>query len=87
MNEVGGTDVLVPGYLYHYSLDAGQAGRELFGTAHAVVGALHPFDDTLNDPQLLAEQASSSTQPLTWSRCTPTTATGWPRRSGSCLAW
>lgn len=64
VNEVGGTDVLVPGYLYHYSLDAGQAGRELFGTAHAVVGALHPFDDTLNDPQLLAEQASSSTQPL-----------------------
>ncbi|MCY0611316.1 hypothetical protein OVV29_37965, partial [Klebsiella pneumoniae] len=37
VNEVGGTDVLVPGYLYHYSLDAGQAGRELFGTAHAVV--------------------------------------------------
>ncbi len=28
-------------------LDAGQAGRELFGTAHVVVGALHPFDDTL----------------------------------------
>ncbi len=64
VNELGGSDVLAPGYLYHYSLDATQAGRELIGTAHAVIEALHPFNDTLNDPQLLAEQASSSTQPL-----------------------
>lgn len=64
VNELGGTDVLAPGYLYHYSLDAVRAGRALIGTAHAVVEALHPFDDTINDPQLLAEQASSKTQPL-----------------------
>lgn len=64
VNEAGGTDVLVPGYLYHYQLDATRAGRELMHTARAVVDALHPFDDLLNDPQQLAEQASSSTQPL-----------------------
>ncbi|KZS73104.1 penicillin-binding protein [Mycobacterium kansasii] len=64
VNELGGTDVLAPGYLYHYSLDATAAGADLIGTAHAVVEALHPFNDSLNDPQLLAEQASSSTQPL-----------------------
>jgi hypothetical protein len=63
VNEVGGTDVLVPGNLYHYMLDASRAGGHLIGTARAVVDALRPFDDTL-DPQRLAEQASSSTQPL-----------------------
>ncbi len=64
VNEVGGTDVLAPGYLYHYTLDASRAGGYLITTAHAVVDALHPFDDTLNDPQRLAEQASSSAKPL-----------------------
>jgi hypothetical protein len=64
VNELGGSDVLAPGYLYHYTLDASQAGRDLIGTAHAVVEALRPFNNTLNDPQLLAEQASSATQPL-----------------------
>jgi hypothetical protein len=64
VNELGGSDVLAPGYLYHYTLDAAQAGPALIGTAHAVVEALHPFDDTLNDPQLLAEKASSATEPL-----------------------
>ncbi|SOJ54412.1 Penicillin-binding protein PbpB [Mycobacterium simulans] len=64
VNELGGTDVLAPGYLYHYSLDATQAGRDLIGTAHAVVDALRPFNDALNDPQLLAEQASSATRPM-----------------------
>lgn len=64
VNELGGTDVLAPGYLYHYALDATKAGRGLIMTAQAVVEALHPFNDMLNDPQLLAEQASSSTQPL-----------------------
>jgi cell division protein FtsI/penicillin-binding protein 2 len=63
VNELGGSDVLAPGYLYHYALDATQAGPGLIGTAFAVVEALHPFNDTLNDPQLLAEQASSSTKP------------------------
>ncbi len=63
VNEVGGSDVLIPGYRYHYSLDAVQAGRDLMGTARAVVDALRPFDDTLN-PQILAEQASSATRPL-----------------------
>ncbi len=64
VNELGGSDVLAPGYLYHYTLDATQAGPALIGTAQAVVEALHPFNDALNDPQLLAEKASSTTQPL-----------------------
>ena len=64
VNEVGGTDVLVPGYLYHYTLDAGRAGRELMRTARAVTEALQPFDDTLNDAQRLAEQASSAAAPV-----------------------
>jgi hypothetical protein len=63
VNEVGGTEVLVPGNLYHYTLDAGLAGGNLIGTARAVVDALRPFDDTL-DSQRLAEQASSATKPL-----------------------
>ncbi|MEO6792304.1 MAG: penicillin-binding transpeptidase domain-containing protein [Mycobacterium sp.] len=64
VNEVGGTDVLVPGYLYHYQLDAGRAGPGLMRTARAVVEVLRGFDDTLGDPQRLAEQASSSVTPL-----------------------
>ncbi|OBK26509.1 penicillin-binding protein [Mycobacterium asiaticum] len=64
VNELGGSDVLKPGYLYSYSLDASQAGADLIGTAHAVIEALHPFNDTLNDPQLLAEMASSATKPI-----------------------
>ncbi|ORW08604.1 penicillin-binding transpeptidase domain-containing protein [Mycobacterium kyorinense] len=64
VNEVGGTDVLAPGYLYHYTLDATRAGPNLISTARAVVDVLHPFDDALNDPQQLAEQASSSAKPL-----------------------
>jgi Penicillin binding protein transpeptidase domain/NTF2-like N-terminal transpeptidase domain len=64
VNEVGGTDVLAPGYLYHYTLDASKAGAYLITTAHAVIDALHPFDDTLNDPQRLAEQASSLGKPM-----------------------
>ncbi len=64
VHEAGGSDVLVPGYLYHYQLDATAAGRGLMYTARAVVDALYPFDDTLNNPQRLAEEASSSTRPL-----------------------
>jgi Penicillin binding protein transpeptidase domain/NTF2-like N-terminal transpeptidase domain len=64
VNELGGSDVLAPGYLYHYTLDATQAGPALIDTAHAIVEALHPFNDTLTDPQLLAEKASSATDPL-----------------------
>jgi hypothetical protein len=63
VNEVGGTDVLKPGYLYHYELDAPKAGAQLMSTVRAVVDALRPFDDTL-DAQRLAEQASSSTKPV-----------------------
>src|ERR1700754_883385 len=63
VNERGGTDVLVPGNLYHYALDAKSAGGALMPTARAVVDALRPFDNTL-DPQRLAEQASSSNDPL-----------------------
>jgi cell division protein FtsI/penicillin-binding protein 2 len=63
VNERGGTDVLVPGNLYHYTLDATAAGGALMSTARAVADALRPFDNTL-DPQRLAEQASSSKEPL-----------------------
>ena len=63
VNERGGTDVLVPGYLYSFSLDAQAAGGALMTTARAVADALRPFDNTL-DPQRLAEQASSSKQPM-----------------------
>lgn len=63
VNERGGTDVLVPGYLYHYGLDARAAGADLMPTARAVTDALRPFDNTL-DPQRLAEEASSSTKPM-----------------------
>lgn len=59
VNEHGGSDILVPGNLYHYELDATQAGRDLFPTARAVAAALRPFDDTM-DAQRLAEEASSS---------------------------
>jgi hypothetical protein len=64
VNGGDGSDVLVPGYLYLYSLDAKSAGSALMPTARAVVDALRPFDNTL-DPQRLAEQASSSNDPLT----------------------
>src|SRR6478735_1509048 len=63
VNERGGTDVLVPGNLYQFALDAKAAGAYLMTTATAVVDALRPFDDTL-DPQRLAEEASSSKDPL-----------------------
>lgn len=63
VNERGGTDVLVPGYLYHFALDAKAAGGELMGTARAVADALRPFDPGM-DPQRLAEQASSIDGPL-----------------------
>jgi hypothetical protein len=63
VNERGGTDVLVPGFLYNYSLDARKAAGDLMPTAQAVADALRPFDDTM-DAQQLAEEASSSTHPL-----------------------
>ncbi len=63
VNERGGTDVLVPGYLYSVSLDARAAAGSLMTTSRAVVDALRPFDNTL-DPQRLAEQASSSKRPM-----------------------
>jgi Penicillin binding protein transpeptidase domain/NTF2-like N-terminal transpeptidase domain len=63
VNERGGSDVLVPGYLYHYTLDARAAGGELMPTAVAIADALRPFDNTM-DAQRLAEEASSRTKPL-----------------------
>jgi cell division protein FtsI/penicillin-binding protein 2 len=63
VNERGGSEVLVPGNLYHYELDASAAGGQLMPTARAVADALRPFDNTM-DPQRLAEQASSSKEPL-----------------------
>ncbi|KKW63569.1 penicillin-binding transpeptidase domain-containing protein [Mycolicibacterium elephantis] len=61
--ERGGSEVLVPGYRYSYSLDAKAAGEALMPTARAVADALRPFDHTM-DPQRLAELASSSKKPL-----------------------
>lgn len=66
VNEVGGTDVLVPGNKYRYAIDAREAGVALMPTARAVVDALRPFDDTL-DPQRLAERASALGTPCNWS--------------------
>jgi cell division protein FtsI/penicillin-binding protein 2 len=63
VNERGGSDVLVPGFLYNYSLDARKAAGDLMPTAQAVADALRPFDDTM-DAQRLAEEASSSAHPL-----------------------
>lgn len=63
VNELGGTEVLVPGYLYNYKLDAAKAGAELMSSARVVADVLRQFDDTLN-PQQLAERASSSAGPL-----------------------
>jgi hypothetical protein len=62
VNELGGSDVLAPGYRYHYTLDATQAGPALIGTTHAIVDVLRPFNNALADPQLLAEEASSTSQ-------------------------
>ena len=63
VNEQSGTEVLVPGSLYHYQLDAVKSGANLMSTARVVADVLHQFDDTLN-PQRLAEQASSANGPL-----------------------
>jgi cell division protein FtsI/penicillin-binding protein 2 len=63
VNERGGTNVLIPGFVYHFQLDAKAAGTELMASARAVADALRPFDPGL-DAQRLAEQASSSTGPL-----------------------
>src|SRR5690606_7767281 len=57
--ERSGTEVLVPGYLYSYSLDARKAGGALMQTARAVADTLRPFYDGW-DPQVLAEQASAA---------------------------
>ena len=42
VNERSGTDVLVPGNLYHFALDAKAAGAYLMTTATAVADALRP---------------------------------------------
>jgi Penicillin binding protein transpeptidase domain/NTF2-like N-terminal transpeptidase domain len=62
VNELGGSDVLAPGYRYHYTLDAAAAGppQSLSFTTHTIVDVLRPFNDTLTDPQLLAERASAT---------------------------
>lgn len=63
VNERSGSNVLVPGFLYHYALDARVAGAQLMPTAVAVADALRPFDNTM-DAQRLAEKASSTGKPL-----------------------
>ncbi len=63
VHERTGTNVLVPGYKYHFALDARAAGVDLMSTARTLTGALHRFDNTL-EPQRLAELASSSKRPL-----------------------
>nr|WP_108637821.1 penicillin-binding transpeptidase domain-containing protein [Mycobacterium numidiamassiliense] len=66
VNELGGSDVLAPGYVYHYTLDGTKAGpsESLSFTTHTIVDVLRPFNDKLIDPQLLAEKASSMSEPL-----------------------
>ena len=59
VNERGGTDVLIPGFLYHYALDAKRAAGDLMPSARAVADALRQFDPTM-DAQRLAEVSSSS---------------------------
>lgn len=71
VNELGGTEVLVPGNLYRYQLDAVQAGRELMSTARVLAEVLRPFDDTLVAQQL-AERASSANGPLALVTLSPT---------------
>ncbi len=61
--ERGGTEVLVPGFHYHYSLDATAAGGSLMPTARTVADVLRQFDNTM-DAQRLAEQASASKEPI-----------------------
>jgi hypothetical protein len=63
VNELGGTEVLLPGTLFRYQLDATRAGGNLMGTARVVSDVLRQFDNTLN-PQRLAETASSMKGPL-----------------------
>jgi len=63
VNEQSGTEVLVPGSLYHYQLDAAKSGANLMSTARVVSDVLRPFDDTFT-PQQLAEKASSSNGPM-----------------------
>jgi hypothetical protein len=63
VNERGGSDVLRPGFLYNYALDAKAAGADLMPTATAVADTLRRFDPTM-DAQRLAETASSSATPL-----------------------
>ncbi|MFN8070663.1 MAG: penicillin-binding transpeptidase domain-containing protein [Mycobacterium sp.] len=63
VNEASGTEVLAPGSLFRYQLDAARAGGDLMGTAKVVADVLRQFDDTLN-PQRLAEQASSNNGPI-----------------------
>jgi hypothetical protein len=63
VNELGGTEVLRPGSLFRYQLDASRAGGNLMASARTVADVLRQFDDTLN-PQRLAEQASSNNGPL-----------------------
>ena len=62
--EAGGSDVLHRGYLYKYQLDAVAAGPSLMPSARALVDTLRPFDPSLDNPQRLAEKASSSAGPL-----------------------
>lgn len=63
VNELGGTEILMPGSIFRYQLDASRAGANLMGTARVVADVLRQFDNSLN-PQRLAEQASSSAGPL-----------------------
>jgi cell division protein FtsI/penicillin-binding protein 2 len=63
VNERGGSDVLRPGFLYNYALDARAAGGNLMPTARIVADTLRRFDPTM-DAQRLAETASSSASPL-----------------------
>jgi cell division protein FtsI/penicillin-binding protein 2 len=63
VNEAAGTEVLAPGRLFRYQLDAARAGGNLMASSKVVADVLRQFDDSLS-PQRLAEQASSANKPL-----------------------
>ena len=87
VNERGGSDVLVPGYLYHFALDAKSAGGALMPTARAVVDALRPFDNTLDPaaPRRAGQLVEAAVEPDHAAPVRP--RPGGRRRSGHCPVW
>ena len=85
VNERGGTDVLVPGFLYHYALDAKTAADQLMPTAR-------PSPTRCGRSTTPSTRSDSPSRPArrsehwTSSRCGRPTASGSRRRSPTCPA-